>query len=730
MLESEVRLKTDRLLTNSGWIIDPEDAHRDVYIENAIKSRLTQLAAEKLGNKKPDYTLCYQGRPIAVLEVKKRATTTLETALAQAKEYAYKINVDIVFAFNGQSFQSLHLPTNRPLYYNNILVSSFPTPKQLAKYLTQQSNQLLSIPEHIITSREQLISLIATWNDLLRSSGMRSGVERFTEFANILFLKLLSEAESDNGLWSNLVAEDENRIVSYINNFVLKELKTKYGNEVIAATKITDGKVLQKIIRELNTLSLSSIDEDIKGLAFEHFIQQTTTQNDLGEYFTPRHIVKFMVQLVDPQLGYTVFDPFCGTGGFLVQAYRYLSSRAGRSPVTANILQRETVFGNEITSNARIAKMNMILFGDGHSGITQTNSITNPPKNTYDIVLSNIPFSQKLPADQIRRVDSNAIDADEACFLRCFHSLKNGGSMAVVIPEGLAVNRKHRDMWTRIFSKSKVRLIASLPRGCFAPYTEAATRIVYLTDKNTENTKWFYYANISNDGYTNQYFKASLNQFDDLQNLLFFYSNTEEPETIPETLKQSLSVLHTDNLENVFAGLTNSLWQAPNNISCVALRDVAIFENGQSITEKDTLPGDTPVIAGGRVSPYTHNTHTHPGNVFTVSKSGAYSGYVWWHSNPIWASDSIVVRSKDETRYLTSYLYACVKHYQYAIYARQQGTGQPHIYQNHIEAIPIPIRSLEQQTKLVQGFLDALRAYEKQKNLLDKAHERLLAEVG
>ncbi|WP_419850123.1 restriction endonuclease subunit S [Candidatus Poriferisocius sp.] len=250
-----------------------------------------------------------------------------------------------------------------------------------------------------------------------------------------------------------------------------------------------------------------------------------------------------------------------------------------------------------------------------------------------------------------------------------------------------------------------------------------------MTDKNISHTDWFYYAGIVNDGYTDIRFDTSPEKIDDLQNLLFFYSNNSEPVQIQDELKRLISVVETRDLDNVFAALTNSLWHAPEDTECTLLRHVAVLENGKSITENDASPGSIPVIAGGKSSPYTHSEYTHKGNVFTVSKSGAYSGYVWWHSGPIWASDSIVIRSKDESEYLTSYLYACVKSRQNEIYTRQQGTGQPHIYRNHIEAIPIPAIPIENQRELVRDYLDALAEYEAQKELLDTEHERLLNAV-
>ena len=122
------------------------------------------------------------------------------------------------------------------------------------------------------------------------------------------------------------------------------------------------------------------------------------------------------------------------------------------------------------------------------------------------------------------------------------------------------------------------------------------------------------------------------------------------------------------------------------------------MNNGNTITEATTTEGNIPVIAGGRGTvAYMHGESNYPGNVFTLSKSGAYAGYVWWHNDPIWASDSIVVQSRDESKFLTRYLYMCLKSMQDPLYRRQQGTGQPHIYIEHIRDFPIPVISIDEQ---------------------------------
>ncbi len=142
-----------------------------------------------------------------------------------------------------------------------------------------------------------------------------------------------------------------------------------------------------------------------------------------------------------------------------------------------------------------------------------------------------------------------------------------------------------------------------------------------------------------------------------------------------------------------------------NRASYDSLKSVAHLRNGKTITEATAVHGSIPVIAGGAGSiPYYHDTPNEQGHVITVSKSGRYSGYVWWHDEPIWASDCIVVRSRDENIYLTRFLFICMKKRQDEIYEKQEGTGQEHIYERHIEDMPIPALNIEEQHNIVNGF--------------------------
>jgi restriction endonuclease S subunit len=130
------------------------------------------------------------------------------------------------------------------------------------------------------------------------------------------------------------------------------------------------------------------------------------------------------------------------------------------------------------------------------------------------------------------------------------------------------------------------------------------------------------------------------------------------------------------------------------------LKLLSSIAKGQSITSSDIKDGIYPVIAGGQTSPYNHNIFNYNGNIITISSSGAYSGYAWYHDYPIFASDCSVVQSKDESIVTTKYLFEILKLKQKELYSFQQGSGQPHVYSRDIKKITIPLPHLNIQNEI------------------------------
>ncbi len=132
------------------------------------------------------------------------------------------------------------------------------------------------------------------------------------------------------------------------------------------------------------------------------------------------------------------------------------------------------------------------------------------------------------------------------------------------------------------------------------------------------------------------------------------------------------------------------------------LIELANINKGQSITSKDIVEGKYPVIGGGQTSPYNHNKCNHDDNIITVSASGAYAGYVWYHNYAIFASDCNVLQSKNEEECKTVFLFNVLKLKQQELYNLQQGSGQPHVYADDIKNIKIPLPPIKKQNEIAE----------------------------
>ena len=182
-------------------------------------------------------------------------------------------------------------------------------------------------------------------------------IERFSEFSNLLFLKLISEIENrreEEGrnrslearyCWDAFAQKPQEEMLDYINDTVLPRLVNSYnhsGEVFQSRLLIVNPSTLHAIIEKLSPLSLLDTESDVKGDAFEYFLKYSiTVGNDLGEYFTPRHIVKLMVELIDPAYGETVYDPCCGTGGFLIEAFKHIERKVAITPETRRFLEKK-----------------------------------------------------------------------------------------------------------------------------------------------------------------------------------------------------------------------------------------------------------------------------------------------------------------------------------------------------------------------------------------------------
>src|SRR3954451_13028982 len=337
-LEAHTRSQIDIRLHNLGWIFDEKSPDCNVFQEHAK----TNEQDRKFAGGKPDYVLYESGTdvPLAVIEAKKPGLD-LDGALTQGERYARAINAPLVFAFNDTFVIAKHLEQGRPLKIDGEELQDF-TDQLTSLRFIHEGAEILSAPKGVNFSREELLDIFKTTNKKLRKEGLRDGYERFSAFSEILFLKLVDESEKLNEhsgqgrkidkrfCWSDFTKKYTGQaLFDFVSDSVWERMKNEYGDIFNAPLGIKNASTLQEIIEMIDPINFTATDTEVKGDAFEYFLKSVTNGNkDLGEYFTQRHIVRTMVNLVKPAYGEKIYDPFCGTGGFLLEAFKYLSVRA------------------------------------------------------------------------------------------------------------------------------------------------------------------------------------------------------------------------------------------------------------------------------------------------------------------------------------------------------------------------------------------------------------------
>lgn len=516
--ESESEVAIDIQLSACGWQLDPRKPDRDVYKQRAR----TKDQQDMLKPNIPDYVLYAHkdsDKPTLVIEAKKPGKSMAD-ALAQGIErYAKKIDAPLVIASDGWRVKTWHIGCNAPLFLDGREVDELFSP-EMARHFAE-SNNFGSFSQEAALGQDELIKKFRKANDILKGEGFSAGIERFSEFANLMFVKLQIEGgkkEIAGFSWNDLCAKQGDSLLKAVKG-VFEELRGEHSG-LFKQTQIQKPTSMESLIEILASFRLSLVKDDIKGIAFEHFIHSYTrgTKNDLGQYFTPRHIVKMMVHFLKPQIGEVVYDPFCGTGGMLIECFRYINQHT-ESDEHKQALKERTLFGRDNSSVARIAMMNMIMFGDGHTNIQQGDSYASigEARNKYDIVITNIPFSQKTDfCEGYPVMPTGEKTGDSIGVQHCLESLKRRDTSraAIIVPIGFLYKSELRQEREHILQNWTLEKVIELTPKCFQPYTEQQTAVL-LISRQARREVYDYYQ-VKNDGYSQDGYRVPLHGENDI----------------------------------------------------------------------------------------------------------------------------------------------------------------------------------------------------------------------
>lgn len=389
------------------------------------------------------------------------------------------------------------------------------------------------------SSKEALIQAFGKCHNFIRNIDKLSPEAAFDEFSKVIFIKMDYERNPHGELIFTKIKYEQ---LEY--DYLKRKNKGEFLDNLFSKTKeffqkdglfeTTDTihikrETVLKIIETLEPFNLYNLSEDIRGLAFEAFLGKTF-RGELGQFFTPRTIVNYMVDVLDIKEGETICDPCCGSGGFLIRAFEHIQDiidndvhRSIHSIVYDTSMSKiekkhqidlllleldKNHMGSRyyklchsyfygVDANIRMArtsKMNMIMHGDGHLGVYCHDGLFDVggvENDKFDVILINPPFGLRIVRDlenegkkvsdyyQIKK--SNA----EALFIeRCLKLLKPGGRAGLVLPDGILNNPNMEEVRNYVESEAEILNITSIPADVFiASGANVKPSLVFLRKK-------------------------------------------------------------------------------------------------------------------------------------------------------------------------------------------------------------------------------------------------------
>jgi type I restriction-modification system DNA methylase subunit len=248
------------------------------------------------------------------------------------------------------------------------------------------------------------------------------------------------------------------------------------------------------------------------GDAFEYLLSVLGSQGDAGQFRTPRHIIDFMVEIIDPKKNETVLDPACGTAGFLISSYKHIlkfnTDAKGNSTLTPDEKGRlaQNFKGYDISPDmVRLSLVNMYLHGFAAPHIHEYDTLSSQDRwNEYaDVILANPPFMSPKGGIKPHNRFSVQSKRSEVLFVDYMaEHLTPNGRAGIIVPQGILTEQTGavRKLRSRLINECGLDAIITLPAGCFRPYADAETAILIFRKRKDTNSVWFY--EVSQDGFT------------------------------------------------------------------------------------------------------------------------------------------------------------------------------------------------------------------------------------
>jgi type I restriction enzyme M protein len=374
-------------------------------------------------------------------------------------------------------------------------------------------------------------NIVKSIQDIMRKdAGTYGDAQRLEQLGWMFFLKIFDDREKEMELlrdnyksplpdhlrWSTWATDEEgitgDALLDFVNNTLLVKLKTlTTGGDKIttlirtafedANNYMKNGTLMRQVINKVNAIDFNASDDrHMFGDIYEKLLKDLQSAGNAGEFYTPRAVTQFIVEQVNPQLGETLLDPACGTGGFLTCAIEHLRSQAKTAAQERTI--QDCFTGIEKKHLPHVLCMtNLLLHGiDVPSNVRHDNTLARPlrdwgPKERVDVIVTNPPFGG-MEEDGIEAnypADFRTRETADLFLVLLMKILKPGGRAGLVLPDGTLFGEGVKTrIKEKLLTDCNLHTIVRLPNGVFAPYTSIKTNLLFFTKGAPTKKIWYY----------------------------------------------------------------------------------------------------------------------------------------------------------------------------------------------------------------------------------------------
>lgn len=539
-----------------------------------------------------------------------------------------------------------------------------------------------------------------------------------------------------------------------------------------------DPETLKSFLKIINEFDYSHSEK--LGDAFEYLLSVLGSQGDAGQFRTPRHIIDFMVEIVDPKKDETILDPACGTAGFLISSYKHIIrqnssnynpdehnriSSNGDQSVADRIISTNGYSGDKLTSDdrkilarnihgydispdmVRLSLVNMYLHGIKDPKIFEYDTLTSEDNwhHFSDVILANPPFMSPKGGIRPHKRFSVQSNRSEVLFVDYIaEHLTPNGRAAVIVPEGIIFQsgNAYKQLRKKLVEECLVGVI-SLPAGVFQPYSGVKTSILWLDRSLAKKTDKIIFAKIENDGYDLGAQRRVVKD-NDLPRILQHisnYRNQVDTGILVDLVSEQNVLLISKNefFGNTDCNLSGERYRKSeidkNAVyPLIKIGDICSFDYGKPLKQEDRIPGDYPVFGSNGIVGY-HSTFLVEAPFIVVGRKGSAGEVHFSEKNGFPIDTTFYIKLNNEDRIKLKFLFLVLK----AIGLKNVNVqaGVPGLNRNDAYKIQIPLPPLSFQEEIVaeidsyQKIIDGARqVVENYKPRIDIDPEWEMVELG